>query len=151
LYAGLGRNEPNNPGALITVDPSTGNGTLVGPSGFSALSGLSFFPGIISSVNDDISEINPNTYELFQNYPNPFNPTTTISYYLPTKDKVVLTIYNILGEEILKLVNNDETPGAKSVVWNGKDRFGRQVSTGVYIYRLEAGDYVRSKKMILLK
>jgi subtilisin-like proprotein convertase family protein len=93
----------------------------------------------------------PRDYALHQNYPNPFNPTTTIRYDLKGAGKVTLKIYNILGQEVRTLVNKNETAGFKSVVWNGKDNMGKAVSSGLYIYRLEAGQFVKSHKMMFIK
>ena len=90
-------------------------------------------------------------FELYQNYPNPFNPTTTISYFLSNATEVVLKIYNILGQEIRHLLNEHQTPGHKSMTWDGKDDRGNRVSSGVYIYRLQTGGNIQSKKMLLLK
>jgi hypothetical protein len=89
--------------------------------------------------------------KLHKNYPNPFNPSTIIKYDLPNTSEVVLRIYNTLGQEVATLINEAQIAGEKLVVWNGSDRFGNQVSSGIYIYRLEAGDFVKSRKMVLLK
>jgi hypothetical protein len=91
------------------------------------------------------------SYNLYQNYPNPFNPTTTIRYGLSKSAKVVLKIYNALGQEITTLVNEDQTAGEKSVVWDGRNQYGKLVSSGVYIYKLEANNFVESRKMLFLK
>ncbi|MCK5074902.1 MAG: T9SS type A sorting domain-containing protein, partial [Calditrichia bacterium] len=105
----------------------------------------------LTSVNDGINNL-PAKYELQQNYPNPFNPATTIKYNLLEAHNVTLKIYNILGEEVRTLVSNKHQP-AKSyrVEWNGKDNTGRMVASGMYIYHIEAGSFIQSKKMILLK
>ena len=105
---------------------------------------------IVTSVHSNIEQI-PYSFNLEQNYPNPFNPTTTIKYDLPKAGDVVLRIYNVIGQEVATLVNEIQTVGAKSIVWDGRDSFGKQVSSGVYIYRLETGDFVQSRKMVLLK
>jgi len=91
------------------------------------------------------------SFSLLQNYPNPFNPSTTIRYNIPQTSKVVLKIYNTLGQEIIALVNENQTAGEKTAVWDGRDTFGNLVSSGVYIYRLEAGKFEESKKLVLLK
>jgi N-acetylneuraminic acid mutarotase len=116
--------------------------------------GYHFWSDSFSIVITGISETErnfPMEYSLKQNYPNPFNPTTTIKYDLPNTSEVVLRIYNTLGQEVATLTNETQTAGEKSIVWDGRDKFGKQVSSGVYIYRLEAGDYVKSRKMVLLK
>jgi subtilisin family serine protease len=93
----------------------------------------------------------PATYALMQNYPNPFNPATTLRYGLPEQTHVRLRIYSLLGEEVKTLVDEVQEPGFKSVEWNSSDNLGRTVASGVYFYRLEAGSFVESKRMILLK
>lgn len=93
----------------------------------------------------------PTAFSLEQNYPNPFNPTTTIEYDLPKDAKVVLNIYNVLGQEVRTLINIKQQPGYKRVVWDGKDDFGKTVSSGILIYRLQAGDFIQIKKMLFLK
>jgi len=93
----------------------------------------------------------PLKFQLFQNYPNPFNPATTIRYQLPRSTKVILNIYNILGQRVKTLVDEVQTAGAKSVHWEGKNNAGQNVSSGIYIYRLQAGGKTFSRKMLLLK
>jgi len=88
----------------------------------------------------------PFSYRLLENYPNPFNPTTQISYSLAKASNVTLTIYDILGREVATLVNGKNEPGEHSVSWNALN-----VPSGVYFYRIVAGDFVQTKKMILLK
>ncbi|MBD3217750.1 MAG: T9SS type A sorting domain-containing protein, partial [candidate division Zixibacteria bacterium] len=93
----------------------------------------------------------PTQYSLNQNYPNPFNPETTISFELPADSKVELTIYNILGEKVSTLVNEFKPAGAYEVIWNGTRDDGSTVSSGIYFYRLNTGDFVKSMKMTLMK
>jgi len=93
----------------------------------------------------------PQSFALFQNYPNPFNPSTTIRYQLPEGSKVELTIYNSLGQQIRTLVEEDQQAGVKSAVWDGRDKFGKAVASGIYLFRIRAANFVQSKKMILLK
>jgi hypothetical protein len=100
---------------------------------------------------DEITEAIPTKYALHQNYPNPFNPSTTIKYDLKAKTDVVLTIYNVLGQKVRTLVNTNQAAGYQNVVWDGLNEFGEQVSTGVYIYRIEAGDFVKARKMVFMK
>ncbi len=90
-------------------------------------------------------------YQLFQNYPNPFNPVTIIRYDLPKASKVILNIYNILGQEVRTLVKETQPAGQWSIVWDGSYDDGKPVSSGVYIYRLTAGNFVQSHKMLLLR
>lgn len=93
----------------------------------------------------------PTEFDLRQNYPNPFNPVTTIQYALPKSSGVCIRIYNILGQRVRDLVNERQDPGYKTVFWDGKDDHGNEVSSGVYFYRIEAGDFVKCRKMTLLK
>jgi hypothetical protein len=93
----------------------------------------------------------PFKFQLFQNYPNPFNPATTIRYQLPKNTKVVLNIYNILGQKVKTLVDQVQTSGAKAVYWDGENDSGQSVSSGIYIYRLQAGGKALSRKLLLLK
>jgi len=97
------------------------------------------------------SDIIPETFALYANYPNPFNPTTTISYDLPKRSQVTLGIYNILGKQIKTLVNQSQDAGNRIAVWDGTDNLGRQVSAGVYLYQIQAGEFTQTRKMLLLK
>lgn len=93
----------------------------------------------------------PTVFDLKPNYPNPFNPSTTIKYQLPKAVDVHLEIYNILGQRVKTLVNKKAEAGYYEVVWDGTNDFGQKVASGLYIYRIKAGDYVKSYKMILMK
>lgn len=93
----------------------------------------------------------PETFDLFQNYPNPFNPETTIRYQLGRASEVSLKIFNILGQEIKTLINEERLAGSYAITWDGKDNLGRQAASGIYIFRLTAGDVKMSKRMLLLK
>ena len=96
-------------------------------------------------------EFLPRSIELSQNYPNPFNPTTTIRFGLPDEGKVKLVIYNVLGQKVKELLNESRGAGYHTVMWNGKNETGQQVSSGLYIYRLESAKGAESKKMLLIK
>jgi len=93
----------------------------------------------------------PTTYFLGQNYPNPFNPETAIRFQLPQATHVVLKIYNLLGEEIRTLMDADCEAGRHSLHWDGKDNQGQAIASGVYLYRLQAGSFMKTKKMNLLR
>ena len=93
----------------------------------------------------------PIEFSVTQNYPNPFNPSTTIKYSIPQQSLVTIKVYDILGTEVKTLVNGERTPGIYSVQWNGDNNYGSKVATGIYIYRVVAGNFVQVKKMILLK
>jgi hypothetical protein len=86
------------------------------------------------------------SYHLHQNYPNPFNPSTTIEFYLPKTSDVVLKVFNILGEEITTLVSERLSAGSYSYGWDASN-----LASGVYLYQLQAGDYVETRKMVLMK
>jgi flagellar hook assembly protein FlgD len=88
---------------------------------------------------------------LSQNFPNPFNPTTEIRYGLPKQSRVTLTIYNALGQEVAQLADEIQDAGYHQMRWNGTNRSGLPVSTGVYFYRLRAEGFVDIKKMLLVK
>ena len=90
-------------------------------------------------------------FALHQNYPNPFNPTTTILYDLPEAATVHLVIYDVLGRQVRTLVNQDLTAGYHTAIWDATDDMGRPLSGGLYIYRIKAGSYSKTRKMVLLK
>jgi hypothetical protein len=97
-----------------------------------------------TSINNNISQINE--FALYQNYPNPFNPLTTISFYISKSSLVKLQIFNILGKEIEIIINSEMKPGNYSLPFNAKN-----LSSGIYFYRLTAGSYTSTKKMVILK
>jgi hypothetical protein len=96
-------------------------------------------------------EVVPIEFALHQNFPNPFNPVTTLRYDLPEQATVNIIIYDMLGRQVRTLVNITQDAGFKSVIWNATNDFGKQVSAGVYIYQIQAGEFVQTKKMVLLK
>jgi subtilisin family serine protease len=105
-----------------------------------------------SPVPKDTPELSvPKEFSLYQNYPNPFNLGTNISFYLPERSIVSLSIYNILGEKVKTLVNGDMAAGSHALTWNGTNDAGSVVSTGIYLYKMTAGDKSVTKKMSLLK
>ena len=115
---------------------------------------LTFVDGSFTVVTDvELAENTtlPENFELAQNYPNPFNPTTIISYDLSTVSDVELTIHNELGQVLRTLVRERQPAGAYQIEWNGEDNSGQQVASGVYLYRLKAGSYVQTRKMVLLR
>ncbi|GBD86102.1 hypothetical protein BMS3Abin03_00011 [bacterium BMS3Abin03] len=93
-----------------------------------------------------INDIAPATYQLLQNYPNPFNPTTIISYGIPVKSNVVLKVFDLLGNEVATLVNEEKPAGTYEVEWNASG-----LSSGVYFYRLVTDNFIEIKKMILVR
>ena len=94
----------------------------------------------------EVENIIPDEISLEQNYPNPFNPSTTINYQLPLKDHVSLKVYDILGNLISTLVDQEMEAGYHSVNWDAS-----QLASGIYIYRIISGSFVSTKKMILMK
>jgi hypothetical protein len=112
----------------------------------------------VFSLDSIVQNFVPSSYQLLQNYPNPFNPATTISYGLPTLSRVVIKIYNVLGQEVRVLLDDVQQLGFNSVVWDGANSEGILVSTGVYFYRIEASSltdpsqsFTQVKKMMVLR
>ena len=116
---------------------------------------------MVTAVEDDFSQV-PVGFTLEQNYPNPFwSPArsgtsreiaaTTIRYQLPRTTQVVLKIYNTFGQEVRTLVNARQLAGVKSVVWDGRDQSGKEVSSGIYIYRLQTGESIQSRKLSFVR
>ena len=107
---------------------------------------------IVTQTAVDGEEIDlPTEFALSQNYPNPFNPATEIKFSLPENTHVKIEIFNVLGQKVRTLVDSDMDAGYQSVVWNGTGGSGQSVSTGVYLYRMQAGDKMFTKKMLMLK
>jgi len=99
----------------------------------------------------DYEKENPKHFALLQNYPNPFSPTTTISYEIARPVDVSLKIYNVLGQEVKTLVNEFKPAGKFQAIWDGTDNSGRPAAEGMYFYRIQAGDFVQTKKIILMR
>jgi inhibitor of cysteine peptidase len=93
----------------------------------------------------------PTKHRLHQNYPNPFNPQTSIKFSLAEKSRVRITIYNLAGQVVRRILDDSKSAGDYTIVWNGKDRDGQQVPSGIYLYRLETDVYNATRKMILIK
>jgi hypothetical protein len=106
---------------------------------------------LLNPTSIDEPVLAPKEFYLSQNYPNPFNPTTTISYGLPVASHVKIDIFNIMGQKVLDLVDEEQTAGFKQVIWNGKDNSGEAVSSGLYFYRIDTKGFVQTKKMLMLK
>lgn len=104
-----------------------------------------------TDVDDESEEMLPKDFVLFQNYPNPFNPSTTIPFSLPSRSHVTIIVYNIAGQRVATLVNEIKPAGSYHVDWDGKDQHGQTVASGVYLYELQAGEDVDTRKMLLLK
>lgn len=107
---------------------------------------------VITSVEDSrVSGNLPNRYDLQQNYPNPFNPETTIRYLLPTAGQVEITIYNTLGETVRTLVSGQKPAGEHQAKWDGRNDAGRHVASGLYVYSLRVGQFIQTRKMLLMR
>ena len=107
------------------------------------------FTGYFVAVDNEVNI--PGEFALHPNFPNPFNPTTMIAYDLPNASDVQLNIYDLMGRNINTVVNQNQSAGRHFVTWNAIDFLGNQVSAGVYIYRLQAGNMISTRKMILMK
>ena len=102
-------------------------------------------------LNNDNDVQSPSSFKLYSNYPNPFNPVTTLRYDLPEHGLVNITIYDMLGKVVNNLINKNQNSGSKSVQWDATNNQGEPVSAGVYLYKIQAGNFSQTKKMILLK
>ena len=111
---------------------------------------LNWFGEIDLAIDNNIFEL-PQEFKLYQNHPNPFNPSTIINFDIAQITDVKLIIYNLLGKEIVTLVNDQMKPGVYSQIWNGKNNFGINVPSGVYFYRMTTNQFTETNKMILMK
>jgi hypothetical protein len=141
--------------ASYLLDYSTGQ-TAVGMSqGTSHIETGGFWSwspwGEVVAVEEQIDEVLPGSYRLSQNYPNPFNPRTHISYQLPQNGHVTLAVYNVMGQRVRELLDWEQTAGEHVVTWDGLDDAGRPVASGIYFYQLVTGEFVQTRKMLLLK
>ncbi len=93
----------------------------------------------------------PTEFALHDNYPNPFNPTTTFRFDVPEVSDVTLSIYNMLGQRVRTFNYQNTSAGYHSVTWNATNDYGEQVGAGVYLYQLRANQFVKTRKMVLLK
>ena len=144
----------------LTIDGNSGDFVDFGCDGNIILSGDDI---VLWRVGLDTSEcegiqlglpspgLSPKSFKVNQNYPNPFNPFTTLRYDLPKDEFVSITIYDLLGNVINNLVNNNQSSGYRSVQWNATNNQGQPVAAGVYFYSIGAGEFRQTKKMILLK
>jgi hypothetical protein len=145
--AGLGVQVSN----LILYDTATGTASLIGSTGFQAVNSLAISPQTVGIEN--ITGTVPVSYNLYQNYPNPFNPSTSIQFDIPSSSFATLIVYDALGREIAKLVDEKLSAGTYRYTWNGAN-----LSSGIYFYRLKTSDaadgvkeYTSVKKMLLIK
>ncbi len=138
--------EANSTGSLTFRFVSNNSGNS---EGWAAV--ITSTPGPTGIAEDDDANDIPDAFGLSRNYPNPFNPSTTINYQLPQSAQVELSIFNIVGQKVVTLVSDHQTAGEKTVIWDGRNADGKAVASGIYVYRLQAGDFVRSYKMLLTK
>jgi len=108
--------------------------------------GYATAPDSIPTIGVKDEGVIPDRYELSQNYPNPFNPETVISYSIPKTENVSLVVYNLIGEEVARLTDEKQVAGIHTVNWDAS-----YVASGIYFYRLQAGEFVKTRKMVLLK
>jgi parallel beta-helix repeat protein len=108
-------------------------------------------PGMVTTTTRDETPEVPDSYALYQNVPNPFNPVTTIRFDLPDATHVRLSVYNVKGELVASLIDRHMAGGRQEITWSAVDNTGRPISSGVYFYRLTAGDFVKTMKMVLLR
>jgi hypothetical protein len=141
---------PNDFVYAIAIDGS-------GNKWFATSGGVAYL-GVPTSVPEEEQPNIPLVFELFQNYPNPFNPNTTIPFTVYGSQFIVhspihttLKIYNIRGQKVRTLVDDERLPGYYQVFWDGKDNSGKEVASGIYFYQLKAKDYSDTRKMILLR
>ncbi len=106
-------------------------------------------PGTVTSTAEQ--SVVPTTFAISQNYPNPFNPTTTLDYAVSNQSFVAINVYNLLGQEVRTLVSEEKAVGTYTVQWDGKDKSGGVLPSGMYLYRMSAGNFVETKKMIFMK
>lgn len=152
------RVEEDTPDQYVTIGQT--EDPVGGPVTFGLSDGLTgfapaFVPGVIRYGNPtgvgDNEDALPGSLALRQNYPNPFNPRTTIEFWLPYGDYVTLTVYNLLGQEVRRLADGSHDGGHHVVVWDGKDRAGVDVPSGLYFCKLLAGTDSRTGKMVLIR
>lgn len=139
-------------GQYVEIRGITANqaGKSGAPSTVTKIKVLNATPGSVSIEGPEADAL-PDDFVLHQNYPNPFNPTTTISFAIQKTGAVSLSVYTLLGQEVVSLLKGDYTPGTHQVQWNGRDQAGNLVASGVYLYRLQVGSEVQTRQMILLK
>lgn len=162
IYDGPNSSAPQVPGSPFSGNNVPGSITATNPQGaltFYFSSNLLFNSNgwaaeIISTVVSDLDDLTREpiqTFELFPNYPNPFNPLTTIRYQVPHETLVRITIYNLLGQEIRTLTHEHRQAGIHQVQWDGRNEHGNRMSSGVYWLQMEAGQFRKELKLLLLK
>jgi hypothetical protein len=124
----------------------TSDSTMVNVTSTSNIDSINFYLNRVPVGIKQISSNVPSEYKLYQNYPNPFNPTTSIRYSVSSIQNVKLVVYNILGKEVVTLVNEKQSPGVYEVIFNGGS-----LSSGIYFYTLMSGEFKSTKRFVLIK
>ncbi|MFH2047950.1 MAG: FG-GAP-like repeat-containing protein [bacterium] len=138
---------------LLTGSPCINAGdpnSPLDPDGTIADIGAYYYPTTVN-VDDNFGDALPIGFELTQNYPNPFNSRTTINYSVSRKSDVTIEIFNILGQKVITLLDENKSVGEYQITWDGNDFKGQRVTTGIYFYRFMIGDFIETRKMLLLK
>jgi hypothetical protein len=136
--------------AVFAIDPESLRPAFDSPAGSPVLrileGALDFVDGITININPSITSAIPEDYLLYQNYPNPFNPVTKISYSIPKASFVTLKVYNVLGKEVTRLVNESKEAGYYDLNFDATN-----LGSGIYFYKIEAGSFIQTKRMLLIK
>jgi len=139
----------------ISVKSVVGQSVVSGAKEGDTVIESGFLPGVIQLSDYTLSianeELFPSVFSINQNFPNPFNPKTTILYNLPEQTHVTIIIIDLLGRQVRTLINQTQDVGFKSIIWDTTNDYGKPVSAGVYLYQIQAGQFVKTKKMVLLK
>ncbi|MFI5236964.1 MAG: T9SS type A sorting domain-containing protein [Ignavibacteriales bacterium] len=152
LYGIIGSSSELND--FISINTTNGSGTIIGSIGMNHILGMAYIDEVVTGVDDDNDEeIIPSKYVLKQNYPNPFNPSTRIEFSLPFESNVKLVVYNLLGQEVMRLADGQMSAGNYSISLNSD---GNNLTSGIYFYKLIAqgtsgNEFQDIKKMVLLK
>lgn len=134
---------------VYPFDPETQYSIVINETGL-IITEVKYLRGVATSIEEETGGL-PKTFSLYQNYPNPFNPSTTISFDLPTKSGVTLSIFNITGRKVATIVERELPAGVHKFEWNGLDYGGHETASGIYFYKLESENFRAVKKMILLR
>lgn len=155
----IGFSNPDDPPQQLCIDTMKYGNT--GDFIYSPVTGPTIAPGFsgrqcfsVTYYPLDADDANPGlsySFELSQNRPNPFNPSTRVDYSLARKSHVNIEVFNILGQRVITLVDGEQEAGPHYVVWEGRDGTGNQVASGIYFYKMVAGDYVQTRKMALMR
>jgi hypothetical protein len=142
-------------GAILNIQVSAVGDKFDGVGEISLLN-AGFEEGVAAEISREVlspKALLPKAFALSQNYPNPFNPSTTIAYDIPEGDnvQVQLKVYNMRGQLVRTLVDESKSEGSYQIQWDGTDNYGRRVSSGVYFYRIKAGEFSKTRKMVILK